>query len=174
MLTMLATDAVESVDDFGNWAIGRNFALSPGERLAVAANAGSEAPVVPSPIAVATAAIPAALVKRFLGLVEFFCGREAVEWQTADISFPPPPRHRGGSRVTQSTAQYGGDKTSWASRCGIVATLRRHSPLRNCSGVWIDFPELPREGDGTNTFFATRPQIAASGHRINNSAAACE
>jgi hypothetical protein len=29
-----------------------------------------------------------------------------------------------------------------------VATLRRHSPLRNCSGVWIDFPELPREGGG--------------------------
>jgi hypothetical protein len=68
---MLATDAAELVVDFGNWAIGRNFALNPGERLAVAPNAGSEAPVVPSPIAVATAAIPAALVKKSLGFVDF-------------------------------------------------------------------------------------------------------
>jgi hypothetical protein len=70
ILTTFATDAAEFADDLGNWAIGRNFALNPGERLAVAANAGSEAPVVPSPIAAATAAIPAALVKKFLGFVD--------------------------------------------------------------------------------------------------------
>jgi hypothetical protein len=40
--------------------------------LAVAANAGPEAPVVLSPIAVATAAIPAALVKKLFGFVDFF------------------------------------------------------------------------------------------------------
>jgi hypothetical protein len=104
---MLATDAAESVDDFGNWAIGRNFALIPGERLAVAANAGSEAPVVPSPIAVATAAIPADLVKKFLGFADFVTAIVLVLLRR-DIAAVPelhsPPHEYSGDRHLRSIA----------------------------------------------------------------------
>ena len=101
MLTMFATDAAESVDDFGNWAIGRNFALSPGERLAVAANARSDAPLVPSPIAVATAAIPAAMVKKLIGVVDFSTGMFFFPSATTLRRVPElhnPPRECSGDR----------------------------------------------------------------------------
>src|SRR5262249_52752958 len=99
MLTMLATDAAGSIEEFGSCATGWNFALSPGERLAVAPNADSEAPVVPSDIAAATAAIPAALVKTLLGFVDS-CA--AILSHSAAIS--------RGSRVTLWNCAPGGSR----------------------------------------------------------------
>jgi hypothetical protein len=86
---------------------------------------------------------------------------------------PPPPRHRGSSRVTQSP-HIRWTQTPRRRALRIAATLDVMAHCVIAAEFGLTSLSCRAKAAALNLFLITRPQIAASGHRINRIAAACE